>query len=61
MQIGYSSIKDRTALGVFRILNDSYMGENENRVVTIFYPKFSAEIIGKKAQWRDAIEKAKFN
>ena len=37
------------------------MGENENRVVTVFYPKKSAKIIEKKAQWRKAIEKAKFN
>ena len=61
IRIGYSSIKDRTALGVFRILNDTYIDENENQVVTVFYPKYSAKIIEKKAQWRNAIEKAKLN
>ena len=61
MRIGYSSIKDRTALGVFRILNDSYMGENSNQVDTVFYPEQSANIIEKKAQWRKAIGKANLN
>jgi hypothetical protein len=37
------------------------MGENSNRVDTVFYPKQSANIIEKKAQWRKAIEKAKLN
>jgi len=46
---------------VFRILNDSYMGENSNRVDTVFYPEQSVNIIEKKAQWRKAIEKANLN
>ena len=58
MRIGYSSIKDRTAFGVFRILNDGYMGENSNWVDTVFYPEQSVNIIEKKAQWRKAIKKA---
>ena len=58
MRIGYSSIKDRTALGVFRILNDSYMSENSNWVDIVYYPERSVKIIEKKTQWRKAIEKA---
>jgi glycerol kinase len=54
--VGHSAMKDRTAFGVYRLLNPNYKGDASKNVDEIFSPNPSEKIKQKNSQWRDAIK-----
>jgi len=55
--VGHSTMKDRTAYGIFRLLNPTYQSDSSKSVDQIYFPIPSQKINEKKLKWRNAIEK----
>jgi muramidase (phage lysozyme) len=51
-------MKDRTALGVYRLLNPNYKSDTSKSMDQIFSPNSTNKIMKKKLQWRDALKNA---
>jgi len=54
--VGHSAMKDRTAYGVYKLLNPNYESDVTKSVYHIFSPNSSSEIREKKDKWRGAIK-----
>jgi len=50
-------MKDRTAYGIFRLLNPTYQSDSSKSVDQIFSPIPSQKINEKKLKWLNAMEK----
>jgi glycerol kinase len=55
--VGHLTMKDRTALGIFRLLNPDYEPDPIKSIDTIYSPNHSDKINEKKSQWQNAILK----
>jgi glycerol kinase len=56
ISVGHSTMKDRTAYGIFRLLNPTYQSDSSKSVDQIFSPILSQKINEKKLKWRNAIQ-----
>jgi glycerol kinase len=56
--VRHSAMKDRTALGVYRLLNPNYKSDTSKSMDQIFSPNSTNKIMKKKLQWRDALKNA---
>jgi len=54
--VGHSAMKDRTAYGVYRLLNPEYQTDLSKSIDTIFSPNPTEKIYEKKSLWRNAIQ-----
>ena len=55
-KIGYLSIKDQTAIGIFRLLKGQVFEEDSKKnIKKVFYSKPSISMKNKKAIWREAL------
>ena len=57
LPVGHSAMKDRTAYGVYKLLNPNYQSDASKNMDQIFSPEQSDKIKEKKEQWRDAINR----
>ena len=57
ISVGHSTMKDRTAYGIFRLLNPTYQSDSSKSVDQIFSPIPSQKINEKKLKWLNAMEK----
>ena len=57
ISVGHSTMKDRTAYGIFRLLNPTYQSDASKSVDKIFSPIPSQKINEKKLKWLNAMEK----
>ena len=57
--VGHSAMKDRTAYGVYRLLNPDYESDSSKSIDLIFSPNPSEIIKEKKLKWKAAINTIK--
>ena len=53
--VGHSAMKDRTAYGVYKLLNPNYESDVSKSVDHVFLPNETDKIIEKKEKWSDSI------
>lgn len=56
ISVGHSAMKDRTAYGVYKLLNPNYESDLSKNVDYIFSPNTTNKIIEKKSQWKQTIQ-----
>ena len=57
ISVGHSAMKDRTAYGVYKLLNPNYESDLSKNVDYIFSPNTTNKIIEKKEKWRTLLKK----
>jgi glycerol kinase len=54
--VGHSAMKDRTAYGVYKLLNPNYESDVSKSVDHVFLPNETDKIIEKKEKWKQTIQ-----